>query len=101
MDKAFLGTELKYLLNIEASGFSMIEDDFEVELIGTNGSNILHKSEFPTDGGGHYYLCFNTLDYGAGFIDAVITAHVPDQDFSDNYRDEVTKISPLVKVLEV
>lgn len=101
MDKTFLGTELKYLLKINSPGFSMATDEFEATVEGNGGGMTFHKSDFPTDASGNYYLCFNTRDFGAGPISVTITAHVPDVDFPDNFRDEVTKISNLITVLEV
>ena len=64
MDKTFLGTEIKYLVEISASGFSMVDDDFEITL--KRGSisrtfrkeDLVHSTEFI---GGeekdNYYLC--------------------------------------------
>lgn len=101
MDKTFLGTELKYSLNINSPGFSMASDEFEAVVEGNGGNITFHKSDFPTDASGNYYLCFNTRDFGAGPISVTITAHVPDAHFPDGFRDEVVKISNLITVLEV
>lgn len=91
-EQTYLGTELKYLIEITASGFSMADDDFEVEII--RGSKVLHfdKTDMETDEQGNWYVCFDTKDLKTGKISARITAHVPDNDYPDGIRDEVQRI---------
>ena len=45
MDKTFLGTELKYSLNINSPGFSMASDEFEAVVEGNGGNITFHKSK--------------------------------------------------------
>lgn len=89
VDKVFIGTEMKYAVNITAAGFSIADDDFEIDV--ARGSTKLHfdKADLPFDDKGQYYLCFDTAELGTGDVSVVITAHVPDSDFADGIRDEV------------
>ena len=90
-NKIFVGTDLKFKLDITSPGFSMETDDFEVDL--SRGQNTLHfeKEDLVVDDQDNYYVCFSSSALGAGTVKATITAHVPDEDFEDGIRDEVYK----------
>ncbi len=105
-DKAFYGTERKYIVEIVSPGFDMVRDDFEIELKRGNISKVFHKEDLVVETETatvnneevettNYYLCFDTKDFGKGVITAIITAHVPDADFDDGIRDEVDKFDLL------
>lgn len=87
----WLGTELKYLVEITAHGFSMADDNFFIDLIRGGVTRRFEKSDLITDGE-NYYLAFDTTDFGAGELYATITAYVPDNDFPDHLRTEVWKV---------
>ena len=89
-DEILEGTELKYAIEISSPGFQITRDNFEIDL--HCGENRLHfnKSELPFGDDGKYYLCFDSSLLGPGNVTAIITAHVPDNLFSDHYRDEIT-----------
>lgn len=91
MERPFLGTELKYVIEIESPGFSMDSDDFEVILECGDSSLHIPKSDMVQDEDGKWYLCFDTKSLGTGLLRATIIAHVPDDDFPDSIRDEVDK----------
>jgi hypothetical protein len=86
----WVGTDLKFAINIICEGFVMDEDDFKIVLV--NGKR---KLEFNKDdlveNDGTWYLCFNSEDIGAGDIDMITYAYVPDGDFKDGYRTEIYK----------
>lgn len=90
-DEAFLGTEKKYLLEIESDGFDMERDDFEVDI--KRGPKTIHleKSDLIKDTEGNFFITFDTAELGAGGASMTVTAHVPDTDFPDGIRDEVDK----------
>lgn len=89
---AYLGTELKFLVEIEAEDFDMDLDDFEVEII--RGSKTLHfgKEDMFKDDENNWYVCFDTQDLKTGKISARIIAYVPDADFPDGTRTEVQRL---------
>ena len=91
-DFAFVGTKLKYAVNINAYGFDMAEDDFCIDLI--RGKKSLHfdKDELVSDGDGHYNLCFDSNDLGEGLVIALVTIKVPDPDFPDGVRTGVIPV---------
>lgn len=95
-DTVYEGTTPKFRLNID-TGVPMSEIDFEVELIGTDNTLIIKKSEMPQKDDG-YYLCFDTKDLGVGIVKAVIYAYITDHDFKNKVRKEVDVIKKLLVV---
>ena len=94
-DSTYIGTRLKYVLEIAAQGFSMEKDRFCVDIC--RGPNTLHfdKLDLEFDDDGNYYVCFDSLALGTGKVYAVVTAYVPDTDYPDGFRKEVQKIDLL------
>lgn len=90
-DEVFLGTERKYLIEIQSSGFDMDADDFDIEI--KRGPNVIRysKADLIKDIEGNYYITVDTAELGAGAATMTVVAHVPDQDFDDGIRDEVDK----------
>lgn len=103
-DNAFNTSDRKYLLEINAIGFSMDTDNFDVVLKRGSKSLIFHKEDLVVEtytvvennitiDRNHYYVCFATDYFGPGDITVVITAYVPDTDFESGYRREVDKFT--------
>ena len=90
-DEAFLGTEKKYVIDIQSSGFDMERDEFEIEIKRGPNTILLRKSDLVQDIDGNFYITFDTAELGAGGVSMTVTAHVPDADFPDGIRDEVEK----------
>ena len=44
-EKYYIGTDLKFLINIEAEGFSMDDDDYEIELRCNNRTARVEKED--------------------------------------------------------
>lgn len=99
-EQAFLGTELKFIVDIAASGFSMVDDDFTVTLRRGSTKRTFKKDELVRDAEDNFYVCFDSAEFGKGVIDAIITAYVPDTDFDDGFRTEVYKFQ-LINILSV
>lgn len=94
---AFVGTEVKYLVNIESCGFDMVADDFEITIKRGTTSRTFHKNDLieevitiPEEVH-NFYLCFDTSYFGPGVLTAIVKAYVPDNDFPDGYRTEIEK----------
>jgi hypothetical protein len=84
------GEEAKYAMRIDAQGFSMESDDFEVELSwGMRDRKLLiPKSEMIFSIDGYYYFIFDTSEM-IGKVTAKCTYYVPDFDCPDGLRTEV------------
>lgn len=100
MESAFIGTELKYLVEIDAGGFSMVDDDFTVTIKRGSKQKVFAKADLARDGEDKFYVCFDSSEFGTGLIQAVVTAYVPDTDFPDGLRTEVY-LMDLVNVKKV
>jgi len=89
----FLGNDLKFIIEPESFGFDKDEDEFEVTISrGSAHERTFKKEELVRDDEGNYYVCFNTEDFGTGKYMITVTAHIPDEDFDDGYRDEITQL---------
>lgn len=102
-DKAFLGTQPKYLIDIQADGFDMDRDNFEVELKRGEVSKTFTKEDLPTEEyvvegevKNHYYVCFDTVDFGAGIVKVKVSMWIPDIDFPNGLRKIVDKFDLLI-----
>lgn len=95
-DQIYIGTELKYLVEVGAQGFDMANDRFTVDIM--RGPNLIHfeKEDMELDENGNYYVCFDTMALGTGKVTAKIIAYVPDTDYPDELRTEVAKIDLVV-----
>ena len=91
-ERVFLGTELKFLVEITAQGFSMVDDDFIVAIARGPNVRVFTKGELIQDENDKFYCCFDTAEFGSGLYKAVITAYVPDDDFEDGFRTEVFQL---------
>jgi len=99
-DKIYNGTEVKFLLEILVSGFSMDDDDFEVVLKrGEQKELLLTKGDLLCDDK-NWYVAFDTAYFGPGVISCIVKAFVPDEDFEDGLRTEVIKFD-LIQNLRV
>lgn len=94
-ESVYVGTELKFAITITSPGFDMLTDDFTVDILGRRKRLHFDKEDLVVDENDQYYVCFDTAELGAGIIEAVITAFVPDDDFEDSIRKEVVKIELL------
>ena len=95
-DEIYIGTELKYIVEIGAAGFSMLNDRFCVDIM--RGPNALHfeKDDMEVDEQGNWYVCFDSLALGTGKVTAKVTAFVPDTDYPDGLRTEVQKMDLII-----
>ena len=96
----YYGTTPKYKVEIDA-GIPMSQFDFSVKLECGDQSITIPKSEMPVGREGEYYLCFDTTRLGIGKVKAIITAEIPDTDFSGDIRTEVFVINNLLDIKEV
>ena len=94
-EKAPIGSDVKFIVDISSPGFSMSDDNFTVTLTRGSTSITYTKNDMVVDGVGNYYLCFSTATFGKGLITATVTAIVPDDDFDDGTRTEIEKFDLL------
>ena len=88
MATIYKGTELKFKVELTATGFSMADDEFEVEVKSGKTSVVLDKEDLILNSG-NYYGIVSTDNLAPGEVKFVCTAHIPDSDASDGVRNEV------------
>ena len=97
MNSDYIGNDMKFIVNPTATGFDKTTDDWEVTLSRGRVERTWTRDQLVVDEENNFYLCFNTDDFGPGLYMLTITVHVPDTDFDDGYREEVTQL-PLINV---
>lgn len=97
---AYSGSGLKFKLLIESPGFSMEDNNFEIELFRerTSVKKIIRKGDMFVHDDGSFIFTFQSEDFGPGEVLMKTTAHVPDSDFPGGIRKEV-KVTTLCRVL--
>ena len=109
MAKFYKNDEIKFTINLEAPGFSMDEDDFDIEVRSGNSSVKGYKNPEPgsssdviiykdTDDGA-WYVIVDTSKLAIGSMRVIATAHVIDAHANDGVRN-ITAVAPLDKLIE-
>lgn len=110
------GTKVKFAINIEAQGFSMDRDDFEIEVIspresvkgynspklGKSSGIVIYKEEATASSTvedsdsseekgttSTWYAILDTANLSVGQLRVVATAYIPDENDSDGIRKEI------------
>lgn len=98
----FLGTELKLNINIEPMGeFTMDDYDWLVDVYcSTKRVLTISKSSAIKIDSNNYVLLVDTEELGAGDVKCKITAYIPDFDFPDTLRTEVSMIDTGINVIK-
>lgn len=88
----FQGTELKFSLDIQIEGFSMVDDDFFIVIRNGVGKSVtIQKSAMLLQEDEKFLFTVDTEELGTGKYTIITTAFVPDGDFEDGLRTEVDK----------
>ena len=108
MAKFYKGTEVKFSINLTAQGFSMDDDDFEIEVVSPRASVKGYKTPSqgsPTDliifretdsdsssseETGTWYGVVDTSKLNVGEMRVIATAHIPDLNANDGVRDDIS-----------
>jgi hypothetical protein len=92
MENYYVGSDLKFKIDISGAGFDMHDDDFYIELQQGTQRVKIAKDELVEDENSNYYLLLDTTSLGFGLVKMAVTAFVPDADFPDGMRREVNVI---------
>lgn len=105
-DFFYKGDEIKFSIDLQAPGFSMDDDDFDIEVKSSRGGTPAAASkESPAQDGslvifkeeGTWYAIVDTTNLAAGDLTVVATAHIPDAHANDGIRrqSDVKALCPL------
>ena len=103
----FLGTEIKLNIHIDPIGeLTMADYDFTVEVYcSAKKSLIINKSNTtlakPVEGvENDYIILIDTSEIGTGNLKCKVTAYIPDNDFEDEERTEVSIIDTGIEIVK-
>lgn len=98
--KVILGTEIKLSLHIDPIGGMTMDDyDFEVEVY-TSPRRKLHFAKDALVRVSKYdrLVCVPTAETGAGRLYLRVVAYIPDGDFADGTRTEVSVVDTYIEI---
>lgn len=101
VDEYYIGSDLKFRIDISATGFNQETDPYDIDVYcGNKKLSFTQANVKQCDD--KFYLPVPTSTLSPGRLKIVITAHVPDADFSDGYRDEIVvkKLNYNIKTVE-
>lgn len=98
----FLGTELKLNINITPMGDTTMDDyDFSIEVYCSQKRVVTKgKRELIRVDSDNYVVLVDSADLGAGELKCKIYAHIPDSDFDDGTRTEVSMIDTGINIIK-
>ena len=95
-EQFFVGTDLKYMLKIEAPGFDMDDDYYDLTVRCGGVTVAMSKADVTLEDGEHY-LTIDTSPFPNGVLQLEVCAHVNDSTFPDSERTEI-KVLNLCKL---
>jgi len=88
-ERYYVGQGLKFKIDISAPGFSQERDNYDIDF--HCGDTVLRFDQDDIiQSGDCFYLPIATESLIPGKMKMVITAYVPDADFDDGFRKEIT-----------
>lgn len=100
--RVFKGSDLKLNIHIEPLG-KLTMDDYEwyIECYCANEVPIkIPKDTARRVDENNFIITLNTQQLGIGPLQCVITAHIPDEDFDDNFRTEISRINTNIIIVD-
>lgn len=105
IENIYSGTEIKLNINIEPIGaYKMKDYNFDIEAFCMPQKKvIIHKSDsdrvkYQDDN--NYVVLIDTSGLGTGMLKCKVIAYIPDADFEDKTRTEVTTIGTNIRILK-
>lgn len=111
----YKGDEIKFAISLEAPGFSMDDDDFDIEVKSGSTSVKGYKGETSQDlvifketdsssssseeESGTWYAIVDTKNLAVGKMRVIATAHIQDANANDGVRDSIA-VSSLGQLME-
>lgn len=94
----YIGEGLKIQIDISAEGFDQENGEYTIDVYCNDEYVERHtKDEMRSDGEGHYLLPLPTDNIPEGKITLIVTAYIPDEDFS-NYGGIRKVVAPPIKL---
>ena len=99
--RVFKGSDLKLNIHIEPlGGLTMDDYDWYVECYCSNETPIkITKDQARRVDDSNFIITLNTQQLGIGPLQCVITAYIPDEDFDDKLRTEISRINTNINII--
>lgn len=99
--RVFKGSDLKLNIHIEPlGGLTMDDYDWYVECYCSNETPIkITKDQARRVDENNFIIALNTQQLSIGPLQCVITAHIPDEDFEDEVRTEISRINTNINII--
>ena len=94
----YIGTDLKFNVNITASGFNQDTDPYTITVYCGNRKIVFTQDDVVVDGANHYILV-NTDLLKTGTMKFVVTAEVNDDDFDHRREVDVQTVGVIKSVI--
>ena len=99
--RVFKGSDLKLNIHIEPLGELTMDDyDWYVECYCSNETPIkITKGQARRVDENNFIIALNTQQLSIGPLQCVITAYIPDEDFDDKLRTEISRINTNINII--
>lgn len=99
-EKVPIGTEKKLVISIEPiDNISMDDYDFKVEFYAKGKPLTITKEQSKRKDKDNYAFCVDTAKVGKGSMMAKVIAYIPDADFDDMLRTEISIVDTNIDVV--
>lgn len=88
MEQYYVGTDLKFKIELTAEGFNQGTDKYYVDVYCEGAWQHIENTDIVAGADG-YYMTVNTEGFMPGTVSMVVTAFVPDEDCPGGVRKEV------------
>jgi len=88
----YIGEDLKFEVTLTATGFNQDCDSYTIDFYAGN-KHLTFTQDDVISRGGKFYLPVPTVNLAPGMMRMVITAEIPDTDFPDGKRTEITVVN--------
>lgn len=100
--RVFRGSDLKLNIHIEPLGELSMEDyEWKVKCYCSNEEPIIkNKSDAIFVDKDNYIITIDTTSLNVGPLQCVITAYIPDEDFDDKLRIEISRVNTNIIIVD-
>ena len=91
LEELWEGSQEPFLVDANAEGFDIAEDNIEIVLIGDKGSVVHTKEDLLHDEQDLWYVMVDTGVLGPGLVSAITTFYIPDAICPEGFHKEVVQ----------
>lgn len=85
----YVGDDLKFQITITADGFDQESDPYTIDFY-CGSAHLTYNQSNVVKSKGNFYLFIPTEGLAPGIMKMIISVQIPDSDFPDGYRTEIS-----------